>query len=124
MWWDLDLGGNASVATRLDHVGVERSLYEVLDVAELASLFLEHANEIFADSPALLLGLGDAGQPLEEALIRVDVNERHFEVLIEGAHDVGCFLGPQEPVVDEDAGELVADSTVNEQRRDRRIDTA
>ena len=31
---------------------------------------------------------------------------------------------PQQPVVDEDAGELVADGPVHQRRRDRRVDAA
>ena len=47
-----------------------------------------------------------------------------MEVLAERLHDLMRLVLAQEPVVDEDAGQLVADGTVDEQRRDRRVDAA
>ena len=53
-----------------------------------------------------------------------DVDERHAVVAVEGLdHLLGLALA-QEAVVDEDAGELVADGLVHEQRRDGAVDSA
>ena len=65
----LDLRGDAVVAARLDHVGVERALDEEAHVAELAGLLLEDADELLADDLALRLGVADAGELREEALL-------------------------------------------------------
>ena len=89
-----------------------------------ARLVLEQADELLADDAPLLLGLGHAGQLGEEPVGRVDVDERHVEVLLERLdHLLGLVL-PQEAVVDEHARELVADGAVDEQRRHRRVDAA
>ena len=57
----LDERGDAVLtATRLDDVRVERALDEEADVAKLASLLLEDADELLADDLALLLRIGDA----------------------------------------------------------------
>src|SRR5204862_3620192 len=92
----------------LDHVGVERSLDEPAHVAELAGLVLEHADERLADALALLLGVGHALEPREEAPGRVDVHERNVEVASERLDDLRGLVLPEQTVVDEHARELVA----------------
>ena len=90
----------------------------------LPRLLLEHADELLADDRALLLGLGHAREPREEPLARVDVDERDVEVVAERLdHLLGLVLA-QEAVVDEHAGELVADRLVDEERRDRGVDAS
>ena len=61
---------------------------------------------------------------VEEPLLRLDVDERHVEVLAERLDDLLRLRLAQEAVVDEDARELVADRLVHEQRGDRRVDAA
>src|SRR5581483_1328159 len=105
-------------AARFDHVRVERPLHEPADVAEPARLLLEDADELTADDLALLLRLLDAGEQLEEPLLRLNVDEGDVEVAPEGLDDLLGLVLPEQPVVDEDARELVADGLVHEQRRD------
>ena len=50
--------------------------------------------------------------------------ERDVEVAAEGLHDLRGLVLAQEPVVDEDAGELVADGLVHEQRGHGGVDPA
>ena len=78
-----------------------------------------------ADDLALLLRVGDAGERVQEALARVDVHEVHAASDRANMRDdvLGLVLA-QQAVVDEDAGELVADRAMHEHRRDRRIDAA
>ena len=90
----------------------------------LARLLLEDADELGADDLALRLGLVLTGERVEEALLGVDVDQLDPELLAERLDDlVGLALSHQ-AVVDEHAGELVADRPVDEHRRDRRIDAA
>ena len=63
----------AGAAAGLDDVRVERALDEVVGARELRRLLLEDADELGADRLALRLGVGDAGELLEEALLGVDV---------------------------------------------------
>ena len=74
----------AGAAAGLDDVGVQRALDEELGVAELGRLLLEDADELGADRLALGLGVGDAGELVEEALLGVDGDERDLEVVAEG----------------------------------------
>ncbi len=47
-----------------------------------------------------------------------------LHVLSEGVHDLRRLVQAQQAVVDEHAGELVADGAVDQRRRDRRVDAA
>ena len=120
----LDLRCDADVSAGLDHVGVERPLDEEVDVAEAVGLLFEDADELLPDDPPLLLRVGDARQPGEEALLCVDVDERDVEVVAERLDDLLGFVLAQQPVVDEDTRELVADGLVHEERRNCRVDAA
>ena len=50
----------------LDHVGIERALRQEIGAAELFRFRLEHIDEEATDRLALELGIGDAGQRIEE----------------------------------------------------------
>ena len=91
--------------------------------SSLAAL-LEHVDERRADDLALLLGIGDAGEPLEEQLGRVDEVERQLQLLGEALADLVGLVVAQQAVVDEDARQPVADGAVDEHRGDRRVDAA
>ena len=96
----------------LDDVGVKRALREELGLARFLRRGLEDINERLADDLALLLRVGDALELREEQLGGVLVLQLHLEVLAEDLlHDLG-LAGAQQAVVDEDAGELVADGLV------------
>ena len=61
---------------------------------------------------------------VEEPLAGVDVDERHLEVPAERLDDLLGLVLAEQPVVDEDARQLVADRLVDEQRGDGRVDAA
>ena len=56
--------------------------------------------------------------------VGVDVDQRDAEALAEGLDDLLGLVLAHQAVVDEDAGELVADRPVDERRRGRRVDAA
>src|SRR5687767_7782711 len=93
---------------RFDHVGIERTLHqETRALCVLGGGTLEHANEGRPDPAALLLRLHDAGKPLEELLGRIDDDQANAEVLTERALHPFALALAQQPVIDEDASELV-----------------
>ena len=117
---------------RLDDVGVERALHEELRRLALGRGLeherlggaLEAADELAPDDLALLLGVGDAGERVEELLLGVDRDEadaRRGDVVL---LDLATLVGAQQAVVDEDADELVADRLVHDRGRDGRVDAA
>ena len=103
----------------LDHVGIERALRQELGAADLLRLRLEHVDEQLADGLALVLGIGDAGERVEEQLLGLDVDERDVVAVAEQRHDLLGLAEPQQAVVDEHAGELLADRLVDQHRGDR-----
>ena len=92
--------------------------------SKLARLLLEDADERLADAHALGLGIGHARELREEALGRLDVHERHLEVVAERLDDLLGLVLAHQAVVDVDAGQLVADGAVHEQRGHGRVDAA
>ena len=111
----LDVG--RGLRAGLDHVRVQRALHEEPRAGVLARDLLEDADELLADRLALGLGIGHPGELREEPVLGLHVDERHVEVPRERLLDLlGLPLAVQ-PVVDEHAGQLVADRAVDEQRR-------
>src|SRR4029453_16309039 len=108
---------------RFDHVWIERSLRQELDVAQLGGFGFEHIDERGADDLALGLRVGDVRQALEEQLRGVREDERQLQAL-ESLANLRRLVQPQHAVVDEDARQLVADGAMNEQRGDRGIHSA
>jgi hypothetical protein len=115
--------GPAGEADAFDHVGIERALREEVRAADLLRLLLEHVDEQLADELALPR-VGDAGEPAQE---QVSTHRRGPAGCCNGrgtAHDLLASPMPHQAVIDEDAGQLVADRLVDQHRGDRRIDPA
>ena len=130
MWWLLIVDrGPAGERHALDHVGIERALRQKLDrplavARDAARLGLERVDEELADRLALGLRIVEPLERLEEFVGRVDMDERDVEMAAEQAHHLLRLALAHEAVIDEDAGQLVADRLVDQHRRDRRIDAA
>ena len=69
-------------------------------------------------------GIGDACEFAEELFRRINVHQRNVVVMPEQVDDGLGFVEPQHAVIDEDAGELVADRFVDQHRGHRGIDAA
>ena len=108
----------------LDHVGIERALREELRLARAPRRRLEHLDERLADDLALALGVGHALEPPQEQLGGVLVLQLDLEMAAEDLPHHLRLAPAQQAVVDEDAGELVADGLVQQRRRDARIHAA
>ena len=90
----------------------------------MRGLLLEDADELGADRLALGLGLAHALELLQEAPLGVDGDERDLEGVAERADDLLALVLAHQAVVDEHAGELVADGAVHEQRGDGGVHAA
>src|SRR4030095_13144539 len=122
---ELDVRRRAGVAVAaLDDVGVERALGEEGGAVDGFGLAAEGLDEFLANDLALLLRVGDAAQLAEEQLAGVVGAEVDAEVVAESALDQLALVLAQQPVVDEDADELLADRLVEQRRDDRRVDSA
>ena len=102
----------------------ERALREEIDLAELLRFLVEHLDEQPADGLALVLRVGDAGKTGKEARAGIDGDQRDVVMAAEQIDHLSRLVLAQETVVDEDAGELIADRLVDQQRRHGRVDAA
>src|SRR5262245_56358346 len=105
----LDLDGGACLgAGAFDDVGIQSSLAEKIERAELLGLSFEDANKLVADDPSFLLRIYDALEPMEKPVGCVDEDEIHPEIAAEDLpHDLS-FVEAQEAVVDKDGSQTVA----------------
>ena len=75
---------------------------------------LKDADEFGADDLALFLGVSDSLELPEKTISTIDDLKPDFEVSPEKLADRIPFPGTQKTVINEDAGELIADRLVNE----------
>ena len=109
---------------RLDDVGIDRALREPADALQLRGLLFEHFDEQPADDLALALRIRLAAQRVQEAIRCIHTNDAHAHVLRERLHDLVAFVESQQAVIDEHAGELLTDRSMQQRTDDGRIDTA
>lgn len=94
----------------LKNVGIDGTLGEEADlVANLASLLLEHANELGADNLTLGLGLLDVHELVQEAVGGVNVNQVGIHLIFEDVDDLLALALAHQAVVHVHADELLAD---------------
>ena len=77
-----------------------------------------------ADDLALLFRIGDTGEFVHEAVDGIDDDELEAHVLFERFTDLFALVLAKEAVVDEDAGELLADGAVDERGGHGGVDAA
>ena len=99
----------------LENVGIDGSLCEEINARKLAGLFLEHADELFADDLSLALGLSNACELVEEAVNRIDVDEVGVHLVLENLDNLLGLTLAKKSVVNMNAHEILADC-LNEKR--------
>ena len=108
----------------LDHVRVQRALREELARSSIClGLFLEDLDELAADDLALLLGVGDARERVEEPLAGVDDAQVGLEGVAEQRLDLPASPSRSRPLSTKMQVRRRR-SPSDQRRRDRRIDAA
>ncbi len=102
-------GGPIFGGAAFDHVRVERALGQEVGAVDLGGFVGKALDEGVADPLALLLRIAHAGQGGQELLLGLDDVQVRAEVIAELLDDFGFFIFAQQPVVDQDAGKLLAD---------------
>src|SRR5262249_24481392 len=97
-----------------DDVGVDGALRQEAHVLQAVRLLVEYLDEDAANDLALGLRVGHPRESREEARPGIDADHVHAKMLCEGAHHLLRLAEPQQPVIDEHAGELIADGAVQE----------
>src|SRR5690606_16742187 len=85
---------------------------------------LEHFDEQPANDLALGFGVGNAFQLTNETIHRINVDEMQIVVLAEHGNDIRRLVLAHQTVVNKNTGELFANSLVDQQCGDRRVDAA
>ena len=107
----------------LDHVGIDGSLSQEVDPADLFGLRFKDADEFFSDDLPFLLRFGYARQMREEALLRIHPDEVQIPAGKRGFHLISLILAHQ-AVIDKDAGQSLPDGFRQQGRRDGGIHPA
>ncbi len=107
-----------------DHVGVKRALGQKLRALDGICVFLEHVDEEPANDLALGLGVGLAVEFPQEQLGFVGVDQGDVVIVAEHGHDLVRLVLPQKPVIDENAGKLIANRLMDQHGGDRAVDAA
>ena len=87
-------------------------------------LFFENADEFLTDDLALLFGVGNTLELVEEAVFRVHCDEVHAELILEHLLHLLEFALAEQPVIDENAYEVVAYRFVDERGAHRAVHAA
>ncbi len=87
-------------------------------------LALEDVDELVADDHALALRIFDAAQAFQKSFARIDGDDVEMQQLAKRREHFVRLVPAQQTVIDEDAGELLADRARDEGRRNGRIDAA
>src|SRR6185295_7348698 len=99
-------------------------LREEFRAARLFRLGLEDIDEELADDLALGFGIADAFEAREEGAAGIDMDKRDVVGVAEKPDDLLRFALPHEAVVDKNAGQLLADRLMEENRGHGAVDAA
>ncbi len=119
--------------TRLDHIGIERTLHQPLDLAftflNPPGFPLEYFDEFVADNLALLLGIADAFELAEKAVGGIDGIETQAKFIAQRLLHLLEFVFAQHTVVHENAGQArlpahITQGAIDQYRSDGRIHAA
>ena len=104
-----------------DHVRIDSSLCQPLNVFQLQRFFVEHFNEYAADDLTFRFRIVLAFQRVEETLFAFNVNDVQAEMVTKHIHYLLGFVQAQQTVVDEHAGQVFSDCTVQQHRSHRGV---
>ena len=115
-------GRPAGKADRFDDIGIERALGQEPRPAHRSGMFLEDFDEQSPDGLALDLGVADPFQRAQEQVGFIGMDQRHVVMVAEHGHDLPGLVLAQQPMVDEDAGQLIANRLVDQHGGHRTVD--
>src|ERR1051325_1730789 len=108
----------------LDHVRIQRALDQVTNIPETFRFLLKHVDKNFADAFPLLFRISHTLERLEKKLARADTSDVQLHTLLQERQSRLKLTFAQQAVIDEDARLSIANSAMDQRRRNRRINTA
>ena len=91
--------GRAFAPATFNYVGIQRALHKKLGVFDAARISLEDAHKSFANHLALLLGVDDALQFVEEFICSIHMHQLDTQIALERFHYLVAFVLTHEPGV-------------------------
>ena len=70
---------------------------------------------------ALILRINHTAKSRQESFAGIHIDQIHPHILLEGVVDPRCLFPAQQPSIDKNAGQLIADGTVNQGGHDCRV---
>ena len=107
-----------------DHVGVEGTLRQEIDLPQRCGLAFEDLNEGRADPPALFFRVDNPQQRSQERVAGVDGLHVDAQVPLHHVFDPAPLITAEQSVVHEQAGQLTWQRTMHQRRAHRRVDAA
>ena len=108
-------------SARLNHIGVERALCEVLSAIDGRCDLIKDLNKLFTNRLTLQLRIRNALEAVEEAFFLIRVHKVDVQMLAEVTLDLCAFIHPEETGVHKDTGELCPDRLVDQRGYDDRV---
>ena len=105
----------------LQNIRINGALREKFDPLLFSRLFFKHADKFGAYDLALLFGFGHAGQFIEKAIDRIDVDEIRIHLISEHFDHLFGLTLAQKAVIDVYADEIFTDRLDEERRNNGRI---
>ena len=96
-------------AVTLENVRINRTLCQKFDSFQLASLFFKDANEFRTDDFSFLFRFFYAGQLVQEALGRVNIDQISLHLIAEHFDNLLRFSFAQQTVIDVHTNQLRSD---------------
>src|SRR5262245_47598291 len=85
---------------------------------------VEHLDEGAPNDLALLFRVNNPRERTQKALLRLDANDTHTEMLSEGAHHLVALAQAKQTVINEHTHQLVANRTMQKRSDNGRINSA
>ena len=98
---------------RLDSVGINGTLGQPLRILDLLGFSIEHLDEVASNDLTLLLGVTHTCQVGKELLRSIHADYIEAETLVV-VHHIAELILSKHAVIDEDTGEIFADSAIEE----------
>ena len=117
------LDDGSDICAGFNHVGIDRTLSQIVNRADLLALFLKDADKLLTDDLSLALGIGYASQAGQEAILGIDADKVDAAVA-EYSFDLIAFILAHQAMVYKDAGELTAHCLGDQRSHNRAVHTA
>ena len=118
------LNGRSISCTALDHIRVNRALYQYIDFPQFFGFVLEYPDEFFADDLPLFLWFCNSSQLLQKAVFCVDPDQVHIKSVPEGLFHEVALVFSQQAVIYKHTGQIPANSLMQQHRCHRGIHSA